>query len=255
MLSTAVLALCKIPWSELDTDRPNNMTHVGFNWRQVMHALSMGTFAYMNQVNAVCITSELHKPTRQRLTAVCGWAALGLFLCYATLLSAVYLTFGQATTSNFLQSYPLDDAAVNACRVAVSLTLIFACPLNLFPITSSFFHAIDRRHLAKHAGVRILFNTIVLTICLITAIWVPDVGSFIGYVSAYMATPLMITIPAFVYIACCRAEDDMLARKGVVVERNLCRRSSRMVIPAIALSLTVLLWTAATVNIFASQKA
>ncbi|KAF4744440.1 hypothetical protein FOZ63_030714 [Perkinsus olseni] len=178
MAVTALIAVCKTPWNHLDQDQPANTTpSASADWRQVMHALSLGTFAYMNQVNAVCITSELHNPTRRRLASVCTTTALCLFLCYATLMSAVYLTFGQATTANFLQNYPVDDAAVNGCRVAVSLMLILACPLNLFPVTTSFFHAIDRCDLASAPRVRIFFNTIVLTICLLTAVWVSSSSS------------------------------------------------------------------------------
>mmetsp|Transcript_19388 Transcript_19388/g.16212 ORF Transcript_19388/g.16212 Transcript_19388/m.16212 type:complete len:227 (+) Transcript_19388:80-760(+) len=224
-----------------------------------MQALSLGTFAFMNQVNAVCITAELHKPTPARQGIVCISSSMCLFLCYATLMTCVYLTFGQATTSNFLQNYPVDDSAVNACRVAVSLMLVFACPLNLFPVTSSFFHAIERCDLESNPRVRSAFNITVLTICLVAAIWVPDVGSFIGFVSAYMSTPLMMTLPAFIYIICCKVENDddpiksndkntMSASKGLIIKRSCC-----FAIPAILLAVSVLLWTAATVNLFGGK--
>ncbi|KAF4668757.1 hypothetical protein FOL47_002877 [Perkinsus chesapeaki] len=259
MFATAILAVCKTPWGALGGQHhleTNSAALEGVTWQHAMQALSLGTFAFMNQVNAVCITAELHKPTPARQGIVCISSSACLFLCYATLMACVYLTFGQATTSNFLQNYPVDDSAVNACRVAVSLMLIFACPLNLFPVTSSFFHAIERCDLESNPRVRSAFNLVVLTVCLVAAIWVPDVGSFIGFVSAYMSTPLMMTLPAFIYIVCCRVEDATLSKEQIPISASkaLLRRSCRLAIPAILLAVSVLLWTAATVNLFGGKK-
>lgn len=89
--------------------------------------------AFTCQQNVFSILNELERPTPARkLGVTCAALSLPLVL-YLLVATAGYLTFGDAISSDLLQSYAADSRMVGAARLLLALVVLSCIPLQCYP--------------------------------------------------------------------------------------------------------------------------
>ncbi|EEQ98562.1 amino acid transporter, putative [Perkinsus marinus ATCC 50983] len=220
-------------------------------------------FGLMNQIPAVRVAAEMSRPTTVRRTIANVVAGVALSSIYLSMAIAVYLSFLTDTKPNFMQNYAADDRIIFVCRIGLTIMLLVAAPMNLLPGLAGFYKALELgagegsvgdvpvrnpffvfcRWIESVVGVQSLLMQygapfFSITVCTAIALLVPNVASFIGSMSSYLAAPLVCGFPGLVYAAL--QKDDDIGKK-------------RWPLLTIALVfITLLLWVTATINIFFS---
>jgi len=243
VLLTSLVVVVKAPARFAETGRALgpaiSETHVGLEAFQV---LSMACFAFMTHTNTPEIALRLKSPTRQRFSSIVGIHTWLLWAVYSAIAICGFLSFLERTRADFLTNYDVRDLAVIPCRLLLSTTLIFACPLNSFPATQSLFnileHFCSRRPGPKTASlydtdsVRVPVSTACFAMTVAIALRTPTVADLISVICAFFTSPLMFAFPAFMYI-------KILGRRDCVV-------------PGMLLLLTAALWVAEMMRLLRS---
>mmetsp|Transcript_27313 Transcript_27313/g.59560 ORF Transcript_27313/g.59560 Transcript_27313/m.59560 type:complete len:127 (+) Transcript_27313:36-416(+) len=124
------------------------------------------------------------------------------------------------------------------CRCLLSVTLVFACPLNMFPAVQALFNVLEAVR-GKRPGqeplydmhhVRVPVSTLAFAITLGVALKSPHVADLITTISAYFSSPLMFAFPAIMYWKILRG--------------------TGMTLPVTLLSITAALWLAELSHFF-----
>ena len=122
------------------------------------------------------------------------------------------------------------------CRCLLSVTLVFACPLNMFPAVQALFNVLQGLHAPTGPRlydchlVRVPVSTVAFGITLAVALKSPHVADLISTISAYFSSPLMFAFPALMHW-------------------KILRRTS-MALPLTLLSITAALWLAELSHLF-----
>eukprot|EP00913_Durusdinium_trenchii_P029126 g27306.t1 len=111
------------------------------------------------------------------------------------------------TKQDFLTNYDVQDKLIVMCRCLLSVTLVFACPLNMFPAVQALFNVLEhfrpphRHHegLYENDLVRVPVSTLAFAITLGVALKSPHVADLISTISAYFSSPLMFAFPAVMH--------------------------------------------------------
>ncbi|KAF4673855.1 hypothetical protein FOL47_010003 [Perkinsus chesapeaki] len=190
-------------------------------------------FGLMNQIPSVKVASEMTRPTTMRRTMVNVLAGVVLTLIYLGIAIAVYLSFLNNTRPNFMQNYPHNDILMLVCRIGLTIMLLVAGPMNMLPGLAGLYKAIELgagtgmadgtsvknpyfslcRWIESHIGVQSTLTQyggplLSITFCTIVALMVPNIASFIGAVSSYLAAPLVCGLPGLVYAALLVGDDN-----------------------------------------------
>jgi len=204
--------------------------------------LSMACFAFMAHTNTPEIALQLTNPTRGRFAQVVGLHTGLLWAVYCAIAVCGYISFIGGTHQDFLTNYDVRDAAVVLCRCLLSSTLVFACPINIFPAMQSLFNILEgfrdapkgQRYVPLYEmdSVRVPVNTAAFALALGVAMRTPHVADLISVICAFFTSPLMFAFPAFMYWR-------ILGRKDILM-------------PACLLTLTAALWVAELLRLFSS---
>ncbi|KAF4694302.1 hypothetical protein FOZ60_008460 [Perkinsus olseni] len=218
-------------------------------------------FGLMNQVPSVKVAAEMSRPTTMRRTMSNVIAGVVLTFIYLGMGIAVYLSFLTDTKPNFMQNYSSGDHLILACRIGLTVMLLVAGPMNLLPGLAGFYKALELgagkgtvddspvrnpffvfcRWIESVVGVDSVLMQygapfFSITFCTLIALMVPNVASFIGSISSYLAAPLVCGFPGLVYAALQKKENST--------------RRLWPVLTIVFVSITVLLWITATINLF-----
>ncbi|KAF4649324.1 hypothetical protein FOL46_001925, partial [Perkinsus olseni] len=190
-------------------------------------------FGLMNQVPSVKVAAEMSRPTTMRRTMSNVIAGVVLTFIYLGMGIAVYLSFLTDTKPNFMQNYPSGDHLILACRIGLTVMLLVAGPMNLLPGLAGFYKALELgagkgtvddspvrnpffvfcRWIESAVGVESVLMQygapfFSITFCTLIALMVPNVASFIGSISSYLAAPLVCGFPGLVYAALQKKENS-----------------------------------------------
>lgn len=202
--------------------------------------LTMACFAFMNHTNSPEIALRLHSPSRKRFAHIVGVQTVLLWTVYCAIAGCGFMSFFELTKPDFLTNYEVRDVAVVMCRVSLSLTMVFACPLNSFPAMQSLFNILESLR-SKGPKSTPLYDMSVVrvpatTICFVLTVWVavktPTVADLISVICAFFTSPLMFAFPAVMYVR-------ILGRKDYAM-------------PAALIALTLALWVAEALRLLRS---
>jgi len=206
ILFTSLVVVLKAPGCFVRTGqalRPS-LAEVHMN-RDALQVLAIVCFAFMNHTNTPEVALRLQVPYQRRASQVVGTHTVLLCAVYLAIAVCGYLSFLDDIHQDFLTNYDLRDLLVVACRTFLSVTLVFACPINIFPAMQALFNILEAVRRAPK-GTRSLYDTTVVrvpvtTICLAAALGValrtPRVADLISLVCSFFTCPLMFAFPAF----------------------------------------------------------
>lgn len=235
IILTSLVVMAKAPYRFSALERPfmeaASEVHVGLGSTQ---AFSMACFAFMTHTNTPEIARQLRKPTPRRFHQVLCAHTLSLWAVYSAIGVCGFLSFLDATHQDFLTNYEIRDIFVVACRSLLSLTLVFACPMNIFPSMQALFNILKglrpkssgrvERSLYDCHEVRVPVTTACFAVSLGIALRSPHVADLISVISAFLSSPLMFAFPALMYLR-------ILGQRDVAI-------------PSMLMFLTVSLWIA-----------
>lgn len=237
VLMTSLVVVTKAPglFSSLDRSFSGALFEVR-GGGGIFQVLSMACFAFMTHTNTPEIALEMRMPTRQKFNrVVCVQAGL-LWVAYAAIGICGFLSFLDEIDQDFLTNYEVRDFAVVVCRLFLSVTLIFACPINLMPSIQALFNVVEAAvrplhdaQLYNETFVRVPVTTACFSVSLGIALRTPHVADLIGTIGTFGSAPLMFAFPARMYW-------KILGGRSFVVVGGL-------------VSLTLALWLAETVRL------
>jgi len=206
--------------------------------------LSMACFAFCIHTNTPEIAYAMRKPTQSRTFGAVSFYTALMFASYFAIAMCGFLSFMWEVNQDFLTNYDIWDSLIITCRCMLSVTLVFACPINLCPGIQALFNILEsllnseaaaasagtsrsgesKPRLYENDVLRIPVTTGCFFISLGVALKSPHVADLIGTVSTFLSSPLMFTFPAMMYRV-------ILQRKDVLI-------------PAMLHALTAALWVA-----------
>mmetsp|Transcript_55357 Transcript_55357/g.177549 ORF Transcript_55357/g.177549 Transcript_55357/m.177549 type:complete len:426 (+) Transcript_55357:85-1362(+) len=244
VILTSLVVIAKAPgcFARTGRDFAEAVSEVRINM-DGLQVLAMACFAFMAHTNTPEIALRLRSKTRRRFAEVVGLHTGLLWAVYSAIGACGFLSFIGSTHQDFLTNYPVRDAAVLLCRVLLSTTLVFACPINIFPAMQSLFNILEGLRRPQPSGskppalyemdsVRVPVTTCCFAVALGVALRTPRVADLISVISAFFSSPLMFTFPAIMY-------RHILGCRGLAV-------------PAVLIMLTVALWAAELARLFLS---
>lgn len=235
VLLTCLVVIVKAPGCFAQTGRSFAEavaeTHMNMDAFQV---LSVACFAFMSHTNSPEIALRLRSPSRQLFTQVVGVSTGLLWAAYCAIAVCGFLSFFEFTRPDFLTNYEVRDTAVVLCRSLLSVTLVFACPINSFPAMQSLFNILENLRASRPGpkpvalydtdSVRVPVSTCCYALAVGVAMRAPTVADLISVICAFFSSPLMFAFPAIMYWR-------ILGRRDVIV-------------PVTLLLLTAALWLA-----------
>lgn len=206
VLVTSLVVVVKAPglFSRLDRSLPEAVFDVR-SGGGIFQVLSMACFAFMTHTNTPEIALQLRMPTRQKFNRVVGLHASLLWVVYAAIGVCGFLSFLDETEQDFLTNYELRDFLVVVCRLFLSVTLVFACPINIMPSMQALFNVIETLRGSQGAqlydvvSVRVPVTTACFSIALGVALRTPHIADLIGTIGTFGSAPLMFAFPALMY--------------------------------------------------------
>lgn len=207
---TSVVVVVRAPscFSKLDQPLGEALTKVDINLDS-FQALSMACFAFMTHTNTPEIASAFKRPTRERVRQVVLAHTGLLWFVYSVIAVCGYLSFLDTISQDFLTNYAVRDPLIVLCRCLLSATLVFACPMNMFPSMQALFNMLetlratpatgDADSLYANGSVRVPVTTGCFAVVVGVAVRTPHVADLISVVSVFLSTPLMFLFPAVMY--------------------------------------------------------
>lgn len=238
ILFTCLVVLLKTPshFQSRDASFMQVLEHSCFN-SSSFQVLSMACFAFMTHTNSPEIALRFTGgPSSARW--VLAVQTLVLWAVYCGIAVCGYMSFLEDTKQDFLTNYDVQDKLIVMCRCLLSVTLVFACPLNMFPAVQALFNVLEAVR-GKRPGqeplydmhhVRVPVSTLAFAITLGVALKSPHVADLITTISAYFSSPLMFAFPAIMYWKILRG--------------------TGMTLPVTLLSITAALWLAELSHFF-----
>lgn len=173
----------------------------------MFQVFSLLCFAFMTHTNTPEIAQGLKSPSQYKFRQVV-WAHVAiLVVVYGAIAVAGYLSFLGATNQDFLTNYSVADPLIALCRCALSVTLIFACPINMLPAMKSLFNILEHcsrqqasgSRLSENRGFRLSVTTLCFAVAFLVALRTPHIADLIGAIGAFGSSPLMFAFPAMMY--------------------------------------------------------
>jgi amino acid permease len=196
-----------------------------FSWK-IFQAIGNFIFVYNCHLNVVPVASELSRPTPERIRKIANTSVTIQIIFYLFIAMCGYISFGDRKTNpdnptkaDILKNYENEDGLANIARLALTITLIFALPINLNPTLRSFLRVCDRtvkKWYKIKLGVSTLPEEVVvrrshdfryrrllgacfyLFLALFVAVVWTNPSEIIGLMSASIGTLMMFVFPAFV---------------------------------------------------------
>eukprot|EP00928_Gymnodinium_smaydae_P050014 TRINITY_DN33627_c0_g1_i1.p1 TRINITY_DN33627_c0_g1~~TRINITY_DN33627_c0_g1_i1.p1 ORF type:complete len:415 (+),score=33.58 TRINITY_DN33627_c0_g1_i1:102-1346(+) len=158
-------------------------------------------FAFMWHTNSVGIARELRRPSLAKSIGIALVACLILGLLYSLMALGGYLSFGADVSQNVVTMYPRDKPLFVCLRLALSCSILIACPANLMPMRESVITLVQKGAptFASRRVVRQALGILQVAIVLVFSILVPKVVALIKVIGGALATFLMLVFPAIIW--------------------------------------------------------
>jgi sodium-coupled neutral amino acid transporter 11 len=164
-------------------------------------AIGIISFAFVCHHNSLLIYGSLRTPTMDRFATVTHYStSISLLACLAMALSG-FLTFGDLTTGNVLNNFPIDGSIiVQIARLCFGLNMLTTLPLECFvcrEVMTNYFYARDKPyHFARH----LIFSTGLVVSALAISLITCDLGAVFEIIGATSACALAYILPPLCYI-------------------------------------------------------
>ena len=166
----------------------------------------MACFAFMTHTNSPEIALRFSGGAASARKVLSAQTIL-LWFVYCAIAVCGYMSFLDSTKQDFLTNYDLQDKLIVLCRCLLSTTLVFACPINMFPAVQALFNVLeslrgkqpDAERLYDMHQVRVAVTTLAFALTLGVALKSPHVADLISSISAYFSSPLMFAFPAVMH--------------------------------------------------------
>lgn len=234
IIFTALVVVVKAPGLFAKTGVPLREASSGFHGGVLggFQVLSMACFAFMVHSNTPEIAHAMTSRGASSIKQVVVSQAGILWVAYAFLALGGYLSFLADTNQDFLTNYEVYDFFVIICRCMLSVTLIFACPINAFPSVQALFNIFEdfrqdppngetKVPLYEMDMIRVPVATACVAISLLVAIRTPHIAELIGGIGAFLSSPLMFAFPAMMYVRILKGRDIFLPSFLVVLTFTL----------------------------------
>jgi len=207
ILLTSIVVIIKAPvhFHAKDASFQHVLEEVKWNMSG-FQVLSMACFAFMTHTNSPEIALRFVGGPRLARKVLTIQTCL-LWAVYCAIAVCGYLSFLDDIKQDFLTNYEVRDRLIVLCRCLLSSTLVFACPINMFPAMQALFNILeglrgkvpDEERLYDMHHVRIPVTTAAFALTLGVALKSPHVADLIGTLSAYFSSPLMFAFPAIMH--------------------------------------------------------
>jgi sodium-coupled neutral amino acid transporter 11 len=167
----------------------------------LFQAIGIISFAFVCHHNSLLIYGSLRTPTMDRFATVTHYSTfISLLACLAMALSG-FLTFGDLTTGNVLNNFPIDGSIiVQIARLCFGLNMLTTLPLECFvcrEVMTNYFYAKDKPyHFARH----LIFSTGLVVSALAISLITCDLGAVFEIIGATSACALAYILPPLCYI-------------------------------------------------------
>lgn len=163
-------------------------------------AIGIISFAFVCHHNSLLIYGSLRTPTMDRFATVTHYSTfISLLACLAMALSG-FLTFGDLTTGNVLNNFPIDGSIiVQIARLCFGLNMLTTLPLECFvcrEVMNNYFFADKPYHFARH----VIFSTALVVTALSISLITCDLGAVFEIIGATSACALAYILPPLCYI-------------------------------------------------------
>ncbi|ETV96321.1 hypothetical protein H310_10483 [Aphanomyces invadans] len=183
--------------------------------RRILVALPLVIFAYTCHPNVLPIYLQLQRRSSPRMYKVARRSFSVATTLYVLLSAFVFLTFGMATRTNFLENDYHTDAAVVAGSIFFAVALVITTPLYIHTLR----HGLNESVWGPDqdgSAIRHAFVTVALvgSVCGV-AILAKDVASVLGILGSTTNPIICFVLPAF--FVCKVAPDAYWMEKGAAV--------------------------------------
>lgn len=163
-------------------------------------AVGIISFAFVCHHNSLLIYGSLRTPTMDRFATVTHYSTfISLLACLAMALSG-FLTFGNLTTGNVLNNFPIDGSIiVQIARLCFGLNMLTTLPLECFvcrEVMNNYFYANKPYHFTRH----FIFSTGLVIAAMSISLITCDLGAVFEIIGATSACALAYILPPLCYI-------------------------------------------------------
>ena len=179
-----------------------------------LQTLSIIVFAYTAHAQAIGIANEVREYSQRKMDLISGASIAICGLLYVLIGFAGYRTFGDAVSSNLLESFPGRHPAVIVARLGFAALVSFSYPLMAKPARDSFFSLLENsarpalRALAAPAAeggggerLYLAFTSAFLALTWAIAAAVDDLGIVLSLLGATCSTVLAFIMPPVVFLS------------------------------------------------------
>ena len=179
-----------------------------------LQTLSIIVFAYTAHAQANGIANEVREYSQRKMDLISGASIAICGLLYVLIGFAGYRTFGDAVSSNLLESFPGRHPAVIVARLGFAALVSFSYPLMAKPARDSFFSLLENsarpawRALAAPAAeggggerLYLAFTSAFLALTWAIAAAVDDLGIVLSLLGATCSTVLAFIMPPVVFLS------------------------------------------------------
>jgi len=209
-LAYLVFSICvHAAWSVVSDEEPLLAEARLFNASSgTFSALAILMFAFTCQVNVPSIYAELTKPSLSEMSSVSARAVCICLLSYALVGTAGYVNFPHSEESNILSNYCMSRGSDLSTRLmapaflAISITVLMAYPLNVFPCRYTIDVMLVRRYGLPSEGSRLqtsrhtLLTTAITGAALLVALYVPGINVVFQLMGSTASALVCFVLPA-----------------------------------------------------------
>ncbi|KAK9382659.1 transmembrane amino acid transporter protein-domain-containing protein [Kockiozyma suomiensis] len=188
----------------------------------VFQGIGVISFAFVCHHNSLLIYGALRKPTMDRFARVTHWSTGVSMIACLTLALAGFLTFGDKTEGNVLNSFDSRNVLINIARFCFGFNMLTTFPLEIFVcrevlldyIYSTFFppaeSEVDDFFYPREPSLRAhRFTTAILTLLtLFVALIVGNLGVVLEVVGSTSACMLAYILPPLCYLKLASSEES-----------------------------------------------
>eukprot|EP01006_Ploeotia_vitrea_P013939 TRINITY_DN36678_c0_g1_i1.p1 TRINITY_DN36678_c0_g1~~TRINITY_DN36678_c0_g1_i1.p1 ORF type:complete len:448 (-),score=11.24 TRINITY_DN36678_c0_g1_i1:108-1451(-) len=220
VIAMAYLVLATIIFSlrNHSTKNPNGVDMGRFDVG-LFQSLPIMLFSYTCQVNVFQIYDELDKRTPEKMSLLtCGSVAIS-FSIYLFMGFFGYLAFGNATQGNILNNFSFwnSDVMVMLVFVAITIAILVAFPLVIYPLRTSFCVMLvgepEMQSLSKHFSLTLVLSSSTL----VAALFVPGINIVFQFLGSLTSSLLCFLFPSYLAFVAGVTRDSWLHTLGATV--------------------------------------
>ncbi|EPY31390.1 amino acid transporter aATP11 [Angomonas deanei] len=196
--------ICMIIHSSMNglKDGPNPEVEMFQTGNKAIIGLSIFIYCFVNQVNAMEIYGEMHRPSVKRLTMSAGVSMTLCFTLYFLAGFFGYMDFGpQVSVGSTMKLYnPIKEPLFGVSYVGIMFKVCVGFGLHMIPIRDAVYHFCGTNASRVSWFKNALVCTFFATAALICGLFIPRVDFVFGLVGGFAGAFIAFIFPAFGFI-------------------------------------------------------